>query len=83
MFQARPISLKVDVWERIDTYLNDYAAQNPGFMPNRGAFIEEAVVAYLDLKEGGGASEEATEDDSFSLDDELSDDSESMSDHRN
>jgi hypothetical protein len=79
MFQARPISLKVDVWDRIDAYLNDFAAQNPGFMPNRGAFIEEAVVAYLDLKEGGGASEETT-DDEFSMDEELSDDGESMSD---
>jgi hypothetical protein len=79
MFQARPISLKVDVWDRMDAYLNDYAAQNPGFMPNRGAFIEEAVLAYLDQKEGGGASEESS-DDEFSMDDELSDDSDSTAD---
>lgn len=73
MFQARPISLKSEVWDRIDNYLNEYAAQNPGFLPNRGAFIEEAVVAYLDLKEGGGSSEEGT-DESFDMDEALSDD---------
>jgi hypothetical protein len=80
MFQARPISLRVEVWERIDNYLNAYAAQNPAFMPNRGALIEEAVVAYLDQKQGGGASEETSENDSIRMDDELSDESESMPD---
>lgn len=62
MFQARPISLKAEVWDRIDNYLNDCAARNPGFLPNRGAFIEEAVVAYLEMKVGGGSSEKVTDD---------------------
>ena len=70
MFQARPVSLKTEVWDRIDAYLNEYAATHRDFLPNRAVFIEEAVVAYLDLKEGGGSSgeEEATEDTDLDLD---------------
>src|SRR5437763_14609004 len=42
MFFARPISLKTEVWDRIDAYMNEFAAKNRDFVPNRSAFLEEA-----------------------------------------
>src|SRR5690242_13069992 len=85
MFKSLPISLKTEVWDRIDNYLNEYAQTHRDFLPNRAVFIEEAVVAYLDLKEGGGSSgeEESTEDTDLDLDldtDSESTDEESSSD---
>ena len=50
MFQARPISLKTEVWDRITNFLNEEAAKNRGVMQNTAEFIEEAIVAYLDAK---------------------------------
>ena len=51
MFFAKPISLKTDVWDRIKTYLDDYASKYRDFNPNTSAFIEECIVAYLDAKD--------------------------------
>src|SRR5262249_50309467 len=72
MFFARPISLKTEVWDRIDAYLNEYAASHPGLMPNGSAFLEEAAVAFLDAKEaeasGASAGSESTDDMGLDLD---------------
>src|SRR5688572_6068177 len=66
MFQARPINLKTEVWERIDEYLNKKADEDRNFKPNRSLFLEEAAIAFLDAAENPPAEEEATsEEESF------------------
>jgi septal ring-binding cell division protein DamX len=50
-FSARPISLNNEVWDRIKAYLDTYAAQHPGFLPNTSAFLEQAAVAFLDAED--------------------------------
>jgi len=42
MFQGRPISLKVEVWDRIKTYMDDQAGKDRNYQPNTSAMIEEA-----------------------------------------
>ena len=58
MFQARPINLKTEVWERIDAYLATKADEDRNFKPNRSLFLEEAAVAFLDAAENPPAAEE-------------------------
>ena len=67
MFFARPISLKTEVWDRIDAYMNEYATTHRDFTPNRSAFIEECIIAYLDAKDAEASG--ASSDTDTSLDD--------------
>lgn len=62
MFQARPINLKTEVWERIDAYLAQKANEDRNFKPNRSLFLEEAAVAFLDAAENPPAAEEEPAD---------------------
>jgi hypothetical protein len=72
MFFLRPISLKTEVWDRIDTYLNEFATSHPGYMPNRAAFLEEAAIAFLNAREaevnGGSTEAESSDDTSLGMD---------------
>ena len=70
MFQGRPISLKVDVWDRIKTYMDEQAGQDRNYHNNTSAMIEEAVVFFLDAKEAeaGGGSSEGMDDMGMDLD---------------
>jgi hypothetical protein len=67
MFQARPINLKTEVWDRIDEYLNKKADEDRNFKPNRSLFLEEAAVAFLDAADSPPAEEEAVEEESMDL----------------
>lgn len=80
MFQARPISLSTDVWDRIDAYLNQKAAEDRTFKPNRSAFIEEAVVSFLDAAEKGPEEEPSSDESEFSFDSDTSEGTETSSD---
>ncbi len=72
MFQGRPISLKVEVWDRIKTYMDDQAGKDRNFQNNTSAVMEEAVIFFLDAKDaeasGGSAEPESTDDMSMDLD---------------
>src|SRR6266498_4780826 len=80
MFRSLPLSLKTDVWDRIDTYLNEYAATHRNFNPNRSALVEEAVIFFLDAKEAeaSGASTETESTEEMSPDMEMSSEDTSM-----
>jgi hypothetical protein len=87
MFRSLPLSLKTEVWDRIDTYLNEYAATHRDFNPNRSALVEEAVIFFLDAKDaeasGGSAEPESTDEMSMDLDmssDDMSLDTEASTD---
>jgi hypothetical protein len=67
MFMARPINLKVEVWDRIDEYLNKKAEEDRSFKPNRSLFLEEAAIFYLDSLDKPAEEESTEEEDSFDL----------------
>jgi hypothetical protein len=65
MFMARPINLKVEVWDRIDEYLNKKAEEDRSFKPNRSLFLEEAAIFFLDAQDKPAEEEAAEDEDSF------------------